>query len=148
MNMCVTFKSNRVMWFVRYWCIRLSFLVVAAILNTGYIERPRNMNSTKVIDGSGCAGHRCHSGGTAVRQPGGPVCDDNERTASVRGRGISMDPLHSQHYLRVKSSFTFLNALIFSLISRSLAWVLLCFIQSQVAWTTCLTSFFIDAVQT
>lgn len=72
---------------------------------------------------------------------------DNARTASVRGRGISMDPLHSQHYLRIKSCFPFFRrpnlSSYLSILTRVLR-----FIQSQVARTTCLTSFFIDDVQT
>lgn len=68
-------------------------------------------------------------------------------TTVVRGRGISMDPLHSQHYLRIKSCFTFFQSPNLHSYLSILPWVLLRFIQPQVGRTTRLTSFFIDAVQ-
>lgn len=97
-----------------------------------------------------CSLRRVRGGGAPAHgsRAGGRARADNARTASVRGRGISMDPLHSQHYLRIKSCFTFFRRPNLFSYLPILTRVLLRFIQSQVARTTCLTSFFIDAVQT
>lgn len=56
--------------------------------------------------------------------------------------------LFIHNYLRIKSCFTFFRRPNLFSYLPILTRVLLRFIQSQVARTTCLTSFFIDAVQT